>query len=87
MEPGIGLSPTEKSRMTHQKCSAAILVADVGEAPDIAEPDRQAQRGEEIFIVVTLHITVNCSSAPARPPPVLLISTHLTHGGRTGPDN
>ena len=53
MEPGIGLSPTEKSRMTHQKCSAAILVADVGKSPDVAKADGETEGGEEELAMVS----------------------------------
>ena len=53
MEPGIGLSPTEKSRMTHQKCSAAILVADVGKSPDVSEADGETEGGEEELAMVS----------------------------------
>ena len=53
MEPGIGLSPTEKSRMTHQKCSAPILVADVGKSPDVSEADGETEGGEEELAMVS----------------------------------
>ena len=52
MEPGIGLSPTEKSRMAHQKCSAAILVADVGKSPDVSKADGETEGGEEELAMV-----------------------------------
>ena len=52
MEPGIGLSPTEKSRMAHQKRSAAILVADVGKSPDVSKADGETEGGEEELAMV-----------------------------------
>ena len=38
--------------MAHQKCSATVLVADIGEPPDVAKADSEAKGGEEELAVV-----------------------------------
>ena len=45
-EPGSGISPT-KDATTHQKCTTTILIADIGEPPDVAEAHRVADAGED----------------------------------------
>ena len=38
---------------THQKCSAAILVADVGKSPDVSKADGETEGGEEELAMVS----------------------------------
>ena len=51
-EPGSGISPT-KDATTHQKCTTTILIADIGEPPDVAEADSEAKGGEEELAMVS----------------------------------
>ena len=38
--------------MAHQKCSATVLVAHIGEPPDVAKANSEAKGGEEELAVV-----------------------------------
>ena len=33
--------------MAHQKCTATVLVANIGKPPDVSEPDSEAEAGEK----------------------------------------